>query len=148
MNNVLYDVDKIEIMDQTAIIGQALRSIMKSRAVNKRDLANKTGLSANTINNLLRGNNSNTQSLLTMLSALGYNLQDFAAELGTISDPMPKSRALERDKESDSPQLNIPAATAAIQQGTISKDQMAMRLGLDPSDLDDVAKVWTTSPTR
>ena len=58
------------ILDETTTIGNAVLNVMKDCKLTRVDLSRRTGLSINTIHNLINGRNSTIATLLKVSKAL------------------------------------------------------------------------------
>lgn len=123
MNNV--------VDSQIKFIGSIVDSRIKSRKINKADLAKHAGVSVNTVTSLIKGNNVNTSTAFSILNSLGYNLESLVEELHatnsySIEDPQP----MQMDEAQD---YDVDALNEESQE--TSPEQTSMRLGVDSTEL-------------
>ncbi len=113
------------------IISKVIYSRYKQGKFSKRDLANKTGLSLNTVNNTLNGKNSTVNTLFKLMECLGMNLEDVVNEAKAqgLSFPQPGS--------SSNSSLNTSTNNKAknIADGTSMSD-IAKKLGTTESEIE------------
>tara|TARA_Y100000310_G_C20542970_1_gene744222 strand:- start:567 stop:962 length:396 start_codon:yes stop_codon:yes gene_type:complete len=75
------------IDQQIEILSKTISKLMEDSGISKNQIANKTGLSVNTINNCTKGQNINLSSLLKITSVLGMNIKDF---VNSIEEDLPQ----------------------------------------------------------
>lgn len=73
------------------IISKVIAAKNKSSNLSKRDIALKTGLSRNTVNNALTGKNLTVNTLFKIMECLGMNLEDVVNEAKTMNLSFPKT---------------------------------------------------------
>ena len=108
------------IEQQLEILSKTITKLIESSDCSKKEIASKTGLSINTINNCTKGQNMNVSSLLKIASVLGMNIKDF---VNAIEDDLPQI----------SPEIRT-ISTERIKEAKESgqtEDQIAWRMGKD-----------------
>jgi len=109
-----------------SIFCKVIHSKYKQSKLSKRDIATKTGLSLNTINNSLSGKNSTMNTMFSLMECLGMNLEDVVAEAKKMNLSFPKSTA-----------ANTNTSTTASSANVINDDQVKTMLdsGLNISEV-------------
>jgi transcriptional regulator with XRE-family HTH domain len=77
---------------QVVIINKVLQNTYKTNKVSKRDIAMKTGLSLNTINNALNGKNLTLNTVFKIMECFDMNLEDIVAEAKKLGYTFPKGQ--------------------------------------------------------
>ena len=101
--------------------------MVKDSDISKSQIASKTGLSVNTVNNCIKGQNINLSSLLKITSVLGMNIKDFV-------------NSIEEDLPQISPEIRT-ISTEGIDKAKESgqtEDQIAWRMGKELTEESDV----------
>ena len=128
---MLYDLDLLGIQDQIAILGNGARAIIKARDLKKKQIAAKTQLSVNTINNFIQGKNINLGSLLKIAWVMGMNLPDFIVEAENIVKPFPESPLDPNVEEKSEPAVDTTAVQEELETSGIGANQLAFRMGVE-----------------
>jgi transcriptional regulator with XRE-family HTH domain len=115
------------VQAQINILATTIKQKLALSEIKKKAVADKTGLSVNTINNCLRGQNVNIASLLKIAYVLGMNFSDLAAE--TSGTDMPVAQGSMRS-------VSIQKVHETMEETGSSKEQMEWRLGVDTDDKD------------
>jgi transcriptional regulator with XRE-family HTH domain len=110
-----------------AIISKVIYSKYKQGKLSKRDLANQTGLSLNTINNTLNGKNSTVSTLFKLMDCLEMNLEDVVTEAKKQGFIFPKA-----GKSSVS--STSAKSTTSVDDGT-SVTEIANKLGTTEAEM-------------
>ena len=114
------------------IISKVIYSRYKQGKFSKRDLANKTGLSLNTINNTLNGKNSTVNTLFKLMECLGMNLEDI------VNEAKAQGLSFPRPGNSSNSSLNTSTdnnKTKTMADGTAMSD-IAKKLGTTESEIE------------
>jgi len=117
------DINKVnldEVQDFINKIGAFIASVISNRKVSKKDLANKIGISSNTISNACKGLNPNIKTLLAIGKALDLSpiqlismtedeiaieledmaIEDSSSETSTIDDLEDEEESIEEIEDS------------------------------------------------
>lgn len=131
------------------VISKVIYNKYEETKISKRDLALKTGLSLNTVNNALSGKNLTVNTLFKIMECLGLNLEDVVNEAKKMNLSFPKI-------STTSDKLNSDQVKKLIDSGK-SISQVAKQLGVTESDVEQViqkslvttvANTSTTSATK
>lgn len=126
------------VTDQIGYLGKLIGIKLIARGIQKKAMASACGISVNTLNNAIRGENTNVLTLLAIFDKLGMNVAGMGAELDAqfsleVPDPEESKFLWSRSKEVDTDSV----AEATKTEGS-SVDQTAWRVGEDSST---VAKI-------
>jgi hypothetical protein len=124
------------MMQQTIdVISKVIHAKYKSSQLTKKDIANKTGLALNTINNAITGKNMTLSSMLQIMDVLGMNLKDLIMEAEKMGLTFPKPCT-------QSKHVNVDEVTKATAEGQ-STMQVAARMGIEEDQLKDIVSAAT-----
>ncbi len=121
------------VTDQVAFLGRLIDIKLVARGIQKKALANACGISVNTLNNAIKGENTNVRTLLAIFDKLGMNIAGVGAELDAqfsleVPDPEESRVLWNRTKE-----VNTDSVRENTETEGSSVDQTAWRMG-DTSD--------------
>ncbi len=110
------------------IISKVIAAKYTSSTLSKRDIALKTGLSRNTVNNALVGKNLTVNTLFKIMECLNMNLEDVVSEAKKMNISFPKTN--------NTSQLNNEQVKSMLDKGQ-SIAEIAKKLGVSESDVEE-----------
>jgi len=124
------------ITDTIEIVSKVIHAKYKSSQLTKKDIAEKTNLALNTINNAITGKNMTLNSMLLIMDALGMNMKDLVDEAEKLGLKFPKPGAKPVG-------VNVPEVKKLLDQGQ-STMQVAAKIGVEEKELKEI--VQASSP--
>lgn len=117
------------VTDQVSFLGRLIDIKLVARGIQKKALANACGISVNTLNNAIKGENTNVRTLLAIFDKLGMNIASIGAELDAqfsleVPDPEESRVLWNRTKE-----VNTDTVKEKTEAEGSSVDQTAWRMG-------------------
>lgn len=127
--------DEIKIVTQsTELISKAIAKLINEGNIKKTDIASKTGLSINTVNNLIAGKNPTLSSIILIADCLGMNIRQLIAY---TEDNINKFPASEYTSVSSS---TLSASTIKAKASEQSNAQIAMRVATSAPVIAEMTK--------
>lgn len=128
------------VTDQVSFLGRLIDIKLVARGIQKKALANACGISVNTLNNAIRGENTNVRTLLAIFDKLGLNIAGIGAELDAqfsleVPDPEESRVLWNRTKE-----VNTVAVAESTKTDGSSTDQTAWRMGDTPETVERIVQ--------
>ena len=132
----MYVLDFDQVKTQKRQIGQMIRAKIKSFGYSKRAIARASGVSLNTVNNCLAGENITLESLLSIAWVMGMNISDIAMDTRKLAGSnFPTTRPMFDTGSAAVAYTKIKECAAAT---GIPEEQLCMRAGIDPQELPKV----------
>lgn len=126
--------EKQILIQTTENISKAIAKLIAEGNVKKTDIADKTGLSINTVNNLIAGKNPTLSSIILIADCLGMNIKQLIQYTEDYVAKFPSSEYASVSSSTLSP------TTLRDKSATQSPSQLAMRTGTTTEKVNELVK--------
>lgn len=122
----MHNLNEGVIAEQIAAIGTYLGFEIQRRKASKRKIAEVTGFSVNTINNIVAGKNATMHKVASIAWVLGMNFEQLVVGAAKHSPNFPQGLGISVDA---GPVLNVEKVQEHMKTAGIPADQMSIVLG-------------------
>lgn len=128
----MHNLDQAQVQKQIKAIGFYLQNVIITRKYSRNKIAEAAGISINTLKNVLKGQGSNINSVISIAWVMGLNIQEVVN--GTSVKPgLPKGLG---EPSEASAAVNVEKVSS--EETKQSKIQIATRLGMSLEELEEI----------